>query len=151
MDQAVEKELVEMEKRLLANLQTLVTSAIASGFKDVKDTITELFNKDIGFIREWQDTFKGYHKTHFEETIKLHNEITGMRESIVRECDEKLKPVNDKMDDLEKRQTKEEAVTETKEKVITERKNTSFAIWSLVIAASVALGGLIVWLIENVI
>ena len=147
VDPEVRRELAEIEKRLSSDLKTLVTSAIASGFKDVKDVITELFNKDIGYLREWQDTFKGYHKTHFAETIKLRNEITGAREALSKEFDEKMKPLSDKIESLGTRQTVDEITAGVTEKVKIDKQNMSITKITIGLTVASGAGAFIMWLI----
>lgn len=147
VDPEVRHELEEIEKRLSTNLQAHVTAAITSGFKDVKDVITELFNKDIGFIREWQNTFKDYHTQHFAEDDKLRLEITGARDSLSKEIDEKIKPLNDKIESLGTRQTVDEVTAGVTEKVKTDRFNIGIAKITIGLAAASGVGAFLMWLI----
>lgn len=151
VDPEVRRELAEIEKRLSSDLKTLVTSAIASGFKDVKDVIIELFNKDIGYLREWQDTFKDYHTKHFAEDDKLRLEITGAREALSKEFGDKIKPFADKLEELEKRQTIDETTTGVKEKVNSDRQSMSITKITIGLASASGFGAFIMWLFDKLI
>lgn len=91
VDPEVKLELERIEGRLNDTINTL----IKEGFKDVKNTISELFNKDIGHIREWMETFKGYHKSHYEEIGKIKTDMLKLESDIKQYFDEQKTKASD--------------------------------------------------------
>ncbi len=148
VDPDVKIYLEDMKREIQCSVLTAVHAAIAEGFKEIKNVITELFKKDIGYLEKQQETFREQHKEHFLEHKQSIREITGMRESIQKDVDERLKPLQEEVKHLETRQTIDETATGVKEQVKTDWKNTSIAIWGIVIAVAGGLGAFIMWLID---
>ena len=150
MDEEVKKELEAIEERLSLTLEKSIHIAIVNGFKGVENILTKLFNKDIGHIQDWITTLKKYHEDHYTDTAEIRKDMTGMRISISQEIDEKIKPVISKIDNLEGRQLTDEVTVKVTDKISDKKfKKTELNIGlvSLIIAAAVAIGTLIGWLI----
>lgn len=144
VDPEVRAELTLIESRL----QKSVSDSISAGFRDMKGTISELFDKDIGHIREWQETFKKYHDEHYMAERKIREEMGGMRISISHEIDDKLEPIRGRLENLEGRQIKDEVVSETKDKIEDRADRKTELTW-LKIVGIISIGGAVGALIRH--
>ena len=85
------EELNQLENRLDNTIRTM----IQDGFKEMKNHMTELFNKDIDHIQAHLTRHDKYHEEHFIEIKTIEPKLTAFRESIYEELDRRDKKVTD--------------------------------------------------------
>ena len=101
VDAKTEQELLKIGNHLTATFSKLITD----GFKDIKESITELFNKDIEYIKDTQKRFTSHHEEHYnnhKETCKCISEIEKKISEIVVEqkTQDKLEDKTDRKKEL---------------------------------------------------
>ena len=103
MDSEVKNELENIESRLELALQRSIQTAIKEGFREIKDHIAALFNKDIDHINE--------HLTRHDDTIKDINKdldelkASHLELSISNNTAEKIEDKQDRKKELSYGQT----------------------------------------------
>jgi hypothetical protein len=146
MDAEVKKELEQIEGRLKIQLHSIVSESIAAGFKDLRNIITELFNKDVTYLEKQQEVFRKQHEEHYTEHKKVIMDITGMRASVSRDIEKRMKPLEDRVEVLEDKQIKVDAITETTEKIEVKKERKaelSYGKVGLIVLIASAIAGLI--------
>ena len=78
MDIKTEQELLRIENHLTMTFSKLITD----GFKDIKESITELFNKDIEYIKDTQGRFAHHHNEHFQNYKDVKKDISEIEKKI---------------------------------------------------------------------
>ena len=98
-------------------LESLIRTLISAGFKEVKDIISELFNKDIDHINEHLTRSDKYHEEHYKEAKKLWKAIDELRASMPTEIDRKLQPLIDDIEEIKAKQIASDVSHDTAEKI----------------------------------
>ncbi len=81
VDLETKNSILEMDKNLNAKLTTAIkdlTSSIMKEFEKMKDSIQELFNKDIEYLKEQNQQFKTWHQKHFDGLEKIQERVTKL-------------------------------------------------------------------------
>lgn len=84
MDAKTEQELLRIENHLTATFSKLITD----GFREIKESITELFNKDIEYIKDTQKRYASHHEDHYKnhkDVVKCMSEIEKQISEIIIE------------------------------------------------------------------
>ena len=132
-------------------LESLIRTLISSGFKEVKDIISELFNKDIDHINEHLTRSDKYHEEHYKEAKKLWKVIDELRASMPTEIDRKLKPIIDDIEALKENSIAAKVSHDTADKIedkMDRKKELSYGKVGALVAISSVIGGGIVFLIN---
>ena len=140
------EEIQALESRLENSLQNTLRTIVKEEFRDIKSIITELFNKDIEYLKSQQETFKGYHQNHYDFKDKITDDLNKATERLQKEFGNELKSVNEKLDKIQDDQMISAAESKTEEKIEEKQMKKTEMNWmhiTGIIALSTALGALI--------
>jgi chromosome segregation ATPase len=98
MDPEVKNELSNIESRLDLSLQKSIQTAIKDEFRELKNHIAELFNKDIDHINDHLSRHDKYHEEHYNETKKIWKSIDMIKVS--HDTAEKIEDKQDRKKEL---------------------------------------------------
>ena len=138
LDSKTEQELLRIENHLTMTFSKLITD----GFKDIKESITELFNKDIEYIKETQNRFAHHHNEHFENNKLRIQENVRIKESIDKKVhlivdnkfellENELSRIKESQIECKARRTENNTIEEKTDR----KRNTTIAFIGLLVAA----------------
>ncbi len=136
MDVETQAELERIEGRLELALQKTIDSAIRAGIKDIKDSIAELFNKDIEHINEHLGRHDKYHDEHYKDIKRLWKTIDELRAYIPEEVDKKQQSIIEALNDIKDRIIEIETSRDTAEKIEEKTDRKKEIAWGAIAAAS---------------
>lgn len=117
MDSETKAEFERIEGRLELALQKSIQMAIKEGFREIKDHIAELFNKDIDHINEHLTRHDKYHEEHYGAEKKMWKAIDDLRMNVSIDVDAKLKPVITEIESVKDIQLSFSVSQETADKI----------------------------------
>lgn len=81
VDAEIRLELAEFKD----SINTMITSLIKEGFKEIKSHLTELLNKDIDYIKDTQERHSDHHSAHFKNNQDRIQDISKIKSLIIEQ------------------------------------------------------------------
>jgi len=81
VDAEIRAELAEFK----ININETITTLIKEGFREIKEHLTEMFNKDIDYIKDTQDRHSGHHTKHFTNNQDRIQDISDVKTLIIEQ------------------------------------------------------------------
>lgn len=79
VDAEIKLELAEFK----VSMNEMISNLIKAGFKEIQDHLTELFNKDIDYIKDTQERHADHHTSHFENDKSRIQDISEIKTLII--------------------------------------------------------------------
>lgn len=111
MDLETQAQLTVIEGQLNKSLTEAfekIVNKIDSQFNRMESSIQNLFNKDIEYLKEQNKSWKNQHEQHFQEVKDVRKEMSRLKEDIEKDVRLFIYPIQEKINDLERRQTTDE-------------------------------------------
>ncbi|MCK5603485.1 hypothetical protein KAR91_16490 [Candidatus Pacearchaeota archaeon] len=134
-----------------SKLESLIRTLISAGFREVKDIISELFNKDIDHANEHLSRHDKYHEEHYKEAKKMWKAIDDLRSSMPTEIDRKLKPLIADIEYIKARQIEASVSHDIEDKIedkMDRKKELSYGKVGVLMTVATAIGAGVVFLIN---
>lgn len=146
MDADVKKELEQIENRLETVLLKTINNLIKDGMADIKQTISELFNKDVEYINSNLRRQEEHINSHDADIKKLWKALDVTKNSINHGIENKIAPIMRDIDELKEKTIQMSVSHDTADKIEEKqdrKKEITNSTIGVIIAIATTIGGII--------